>query len=209
MQITAQQLQKLGASPANAQKYVDPLNQTFTKFSINTLPRIEQFLAQTFEESGALSNINESLSYSAQRMVEVWPGRFPNVTVAAPYAMNPQALADKVYAGRGGNTGPNDGYLYRGRGLIQITFKDTYSKCGQALGVDLIANPDLLLQPLYAALSAGWFWHTGTGVDLDIYADHNDLQDFMQITRRINGGLGNEAIREKYWAAAKQIFIAQ
>jgi putative chitinase len=69
-------------------------------------------------------------------------------------------IADLAYGGRFGNGDVNsgDGWRYRGRGLKQITFKDNYRDCGAALGVDLIAQPELLGQDVYAARSAGWFW---------------------------------------------------
>jgi putative chitinase len=81
-----------------------------------------------------------------------------------------------------GNLQDGDGYTYRGRGLIQITGREMYTKCGNALGIDLIDNPDLLLAPQYAALSAGWFWNKH---GLNLLAD---AQEYGTITRRINGG---------------------
>jgi putative chitinase len=89
-----------------------------------------------------------------------------------------------VYSSRMGN-GPaesGEGWKYRGRGLKQLTGKDNYARCGQALGVDLIGNPDLLLEPLYAARSAGWFWKAN---NLSAFADAGDIKG---MTKKINGG---------------------
>jgi putative chitinase len=97
--------------------------------------------------------------------------------------LNPEKIANKVYAGRMGNTEDGDGAKYIGRGLIQLTGKENYANCGSAIGVDLVANPDLLSTPKYAALSAGWFWNRR---GLNALADADDIDT---ITKRINGGL--------------------
>ena len=115
--------------------------------------------------------------------MQVWPSRFPYIIAAEPYAHNPEKLASFVYAGRMGNLEDGDGYTYRGRGLIQITGREMYAKCGNALGIDLIDNPDLLLTPEYATLSAAWFWNKH---GLNTLAD---VQEYGTMTRRINGGI--------------------
>lgn len=89
----------------------------------------------------------ENMSYSAARMRQVWPRRFPTLASAKPYERQPQKLANYVYGGRNGNTEPNDGWLYRGGGLDQLTGKTNYVKRG------LAANPDAILQPEAAARS--------------------------------------------------------
>ena len=88
-----------------------------------------------------------------------------------------------MYAGRLGNTEEGDGWKYHGRGLIQLTGKENYEHCGSSLGVDLFGNPDWLLDPKYAALSAGWFWNKK---GLNALAD---AKDYDTMTKRINGGL--------------------
>ena len=115
----------------------------------------------------------------------VWPSRFPTLEAAAPYANNPEKLADKVYGGRAdlGNKEDGDGFKFHGRGCIQLTGRDSYERCGEAIGVDLIGQPNLLVEPLYACLSAGWFWNKK---GLNALAD---AQEYGQMTRRINGGL--------------------
>jgi putative chitinase len=103
--------------------------------------------------------------------------------MAESYAHNPEKLADFVYAGRMGNLQDGDGWKFHGRGLIQLTGRENYANCGSGIGVDLIDNPDLLLTPKYAALSAGWFWNKK---GLNPLAD---AQEYGAMTRRINGGL--------------------
>jgi putative chitinase len=105
------------------------------------------------------------------------------MATALKYAHQPQLLANKVYAGRLGNTQENDGFTYRGRGVIQLTGRDLYDNCGKALGIDLINQPQLLVEPNIAAMSAGWFWNKKGLNDLA------DAGDYETMTKRINGGL--------------------
>jgi putative chitinase len=126
--------------------------------------------------------LEENLNYSPERLTKVWPSRFPDLTIATKYGYNPQALANKVYAGRLGNNQESDGWKYHGRGLIQLTGRENYERCGSSLGVDLIGNPDWLLDPKYAALSAGWYWNKHGLNELA------DAQEHGIITKRINGG---------------------
>jgi len=98
------------------------------------------------ETGGRFVPIEENMSYSARRMTEVWPSRFPDLESARPYARNPEALANRVYGGRLGNTQPGDGWRYRGRGLVQITGRANYAKVGRLIGVDLEADPAAALR---------------------------------------------------------------
>ena len=173
------QLQELGIDD----QWEIPLNQVFVKYDIDTPKRQAAFIGQCSYESANFTNLQENLNYSAQRLMQVWPSRFPYIIAAEPYAHNPEKLASFVYAGRMGNLEDGDGYTYRGRGLIQITGREMYAKCGNALGIDLIDNPDLLLTPEYATLSAAWFWNKH---GLNTLAD---VQEYGTMTRRINGGI--------------------
>ena len=164
-------------------KWLEPLNYAFLKYDISTPLRRAAFIGQCAHESGNFKKLEENLNYSPERLMQVWPSRFPDMATAVKYAHQPQLLANKVYAGRMGNTQEGDGYAYRGRGLIQMTGKDMYANCGSGIGVDLIGSPDRLLDPKYAALSAGWFWNKK---GLNALADS---QDYETITKRINGGL--------------------
>jgi putative chitinase len=171
-------LQTLGIDP----KWEEPLQATFDKYDINTPKRQAAFIGQCAHESGNFTKLEENLNYSPERLTKVWPSRFPDLTSADKYAYNPQALANKVYAGRLGNNQEGDGWKYHGRGLIQLTGKENYERCGSSLGVDLIGNPDWLLNPKYAALSAGWFWNKKGLNELA------DQQEHGMLTKRINGG---------------------
>jgi putative chitinase len=164
-------------------KWEAPLQVAFAKYDINTPKRQAAFIGQCAHESGNFTKLEENLNYSPERLTKVWPSRFPDLASADKYGYNPQALANKVYAGRLGNNQEGDGWKYHGRGLIQLTGRENYERCGSSLGVDLIGNPNWLLDPKYAALSAGWFWNKKGLNELA------DQQEHGQITKRINGGL--------------------
>ena len=164
-------------------KWEIPLNQVFVKYDIGTPKRQAAFIGQCAVESANFTRLQENLKYSAQRLTQVWPSRFPSIEAATPYANNPEKLANFVYAGRMGNLQDGDGWQFHGRGLIQLTGRENYANCGSGVGVDLIDNPDLLLTPQYAVLSAGWFWNKK---GLNALAD---TQEYGAMTRRINGGL--------------------
>lgn len=130
--------------------------------------------------------VEERLYYTtAERLCEVWPSRFPDLTSAGPYLRSPERLANYVYAGRNGNGGPEsgDGWRYRGRGLMQLTGRDTYARCGVALGEDLAEQPDRVMEPGISAQAAAWFW-----VQKGIPAAA-DAGDWKQVRRLVNGGL--------------------
>ena len=172
------QLKELGIND----KWEIPLNQVFVKYDLDTSKRQAAFIGQCAVESANFTRLQENLKYSAQRLTQVWPSRFPSIEAATPYANNPEKLANFVYAGRMGNLQDGDGWQFHGRGLIQLTGRENYENCGNGIGVDLINDPDLLLTPQYAALSAGWFWGKR---GLNALAD---TQEYGTMTRRINGG---------------------
>ena len=189
-------------------KWLDAVVETCVEFEINTPQRVAGFLAQTSHESGGYTMLTENLNYRAATLAACWPNRFAVLgadkkpikengklvptAVANSIAGKPELIANLVYSSRMGN-GPaesGEGWKYRGRGLKQLTGKFNYEKCGRELGVDFVGNPDLLLEPMYAARSAGWFWRSNA---LSTYADKGDLEG---MTKRINGGLIGYAERK-------------
>ena len=197
MTMTIEQLAKLGIDS----KWLQPLEDTFAKYDINTVKRQASFIGQCQHESGNFQILQENLHYSAARLMAVWPSRFPNLNVANQYANNQEKLANFVYAGRLGNGDEEsgDGWRYHGRGLIQLTGKDNYANCGSGLSVDLLDNPNMLITPEYAALSAGWFWNKK---GLNSLADSGDIET---MTKRINGGLIGLDDRKAKIAKAEQV----
>lgn len=176
----------------DAGQWIDPLNAAMNRFEINTPTRMAAFLAQLAHESTETTRLTEGLFYSrAEHLCAVWPKRFPTLASATPYVKNPQALANNVYANRGGNGDElsGDGWHYRGRGLFQLTFKDNYRLVGDALNLPLLADPDRVTTPEVAALTAANFWQR---LGLNALADHQpgdgNVKDFEKISIRINGG---------------------
>jgi putative chitinase len=163
-------------------KWFEPLQETFEKYQINTPKRQACFIGQCMHESGGFKFLKENLNYSAKALMATWPSRFPDMDMAEKYERQPEKIANKVYSGRMGNTEDGDGAKYIGRGLIQLTGKDNYMAFGEAIGEDLVSNPQLVEQPRYAALSAGWFWNKR---GLNTLAD---AMDVTTMTVRINGG---------------------
>ena len=138
--MTYDQLDALGID----HKWLGPLEETFTKYDISTPQRQACFIGQCATESGNFTKLQENLNYSAERLMQVWPTRFPTKEIADQYAHNPAKLAGKVYNGRLGNTSEEEAAKFLGRGLIQLTGKENYEHCGSSIGVDLLSNPSLL-----------------------------------------------------------------
>lgn len=190
--LSAQILHQIFPQCPDPGRWAQALTPAMERYDVNTPARMASFLAQTGHESAQFSRLEENLRYrSAKRLMQVWPKRFPSEKAAGPYVDNPEKLANCVYARRLGNgdASSGDGYRYRGRGILQITGRSNYAAVGQALGLELIENPDLLLQPEHAAMSAAWFWDSrGLNALADDRTDDDDLEDFTRITRLINGG---------------------
>ena len=196
-------------TPQQADTAAHALQQAADKFGINTPLRLAHFLAQLGHESGFLPQC-ENLNYSADGLANTWPNRYssgkrdargrwlPNA-LALQLHRKPQAIANHCYAARMGNGGPasGDGWRYRGRGLIQLTGKANYAETGARLGINLVQEPDLLLQPTVSAMAAGDFW---TARGLNALADRDDVEG---ITRRINGGTNGLPHRRQLLAKAK------
>jgi putative chitinase len=142
---------------------------------------VPYFLGQVLHESANLTRVEELLNYtSAARLCAVWPRRFPTTASAEPYVRNPERLANLVYGKRMGNTEPGDGWRYRGRGLIQVTGRANYEAVGKAIGLDLVADPDMLKQPDIALRASLAWW--------SINVPSNVIGDVERITRIVNGG---------------------
>ena len=177
--MTYDQLDALGID----HKWLAPLEETFVKYDISTPQRQACFIGQCAHESGNFKTLQENLNYSAEGLMKTWPSRFATKEIADQYARQPAKIAGKVYNGRLGNTSEEEAAQYLGRGLIQLTGKENYANCGTALDIDLVGSPTLLVEPKYAALSAGWFWNKK---GLNSLADASDIET---MTKRINGGL--------------------
>lgn len=207
--ITSQQLREIFLLPgsdaqARAETWIGPLNACMEARAISTVVRQAAFLAQVLVESSEFHHLQELLSYSAQRLRVVWPDYFRTEASAEACSYNPKKLADTVYAGRMGNgdAASGDGWKYRGRGLLQLTGRDSYAAYAKAAGTDALADPDLLLQPAGAATSAAWIWDAN---QLNQLADAATDASFLLITRSINGGTNGLAQRSTYYRRAARV----
>ena len=175
MPITTLQLQQiLPNAGESAGVFVPVLNTAMVHYQIVGTKRMAAFIAQIGHESGQLRYVKE-----------IW---------------GPTKVQVR-YEGRADldNNQTGDGSKYRGRGLIQITGRVNYMACGEALGLDLLKQPELLEKPHHACMSAAWFWATRS---LNTLAD---VGKFDKITQRINGGQNGAADRQALYAKAIKV----
>lgn len=155
----------------------------FARYGINSNLLIAHVMAQISHECGAGVFVVENMNYTASRMMQVWPSRFPTIASAQPYANNPRGLANKVYNGRMGNrAGSDDGWNFRGRGASQTTGREGYERVAKATGIDVVNHPDLLIDPRYFLLcGVSDFINCGC-------LPYAKADDILGVTKRLNGG---------------------
>jgi len=179
--------------------YVEPLNTVAEYYEMFVNPRrVAGFLAQIAHESGGFNFVAENLNYSAKGLMTVFKKYFPTEELANQYARKPEKIANRVYANRmkNGPESSGDGYKFRGRGLIQLTGRDNYTKFAAALDLDIDSTIAYLETPNGAVASAGWFWDNNK---LNQYCDKDD---FVTLTKRINGGTIGLADRKHHYEIA-------
>lgn len=197
----------VGVSPALAAIWAAPITAAMAEFGIDTPKRQAAFLAQIAHESAGFSELRESFNYSIANLRATFRdrissdqanklGRQPNEKVV-PLGRQ-MVIANLVYGGRFGNNTNGDGWKYRGGGLKQLTFCANYSACRDAIGVDIVTNPDRITQPPVAARSAGWFWKSNR------CNDYADAGDFTGLTKKINGGVNGLEERKALWLTAQR-----
>jgi putative chitinase len=188
----------LGCTEGNARRWAGPLTEAMDCNLIHTPVRQAAFMAQIGHESGLLTRLEENLNYNHAALLGTFPKHF-SVENVDDYVRHPEKIANRAYANRMGNgdEASGDGWRFRGRGLIQLTGRESYDLCGKALRIDLIADPDLLLQERHAADSAGWEW------DTKLCNNAIDSGNFEKVCRLINGGLNGYASRLELWNKAK------
>jgi putative chitinase len=167
---------------------------------INTPIRLRHFFARVCVETGGLRTLEENLSYSAKRMTEVWPKRFPTIAAAKPYANNPAMLAEKVYGGRLGNNKPGDGWAFRGSGILQTTGRDNFEEVENDTGVPVVSQPDLLRTFPGALKAATIFWKNR---NINARADRNDTTG---VCKAVNGGTTGLADQRAWLAKAEKVW---
>lgn len=184
-----------GVHPTQARIFVDPLNRACARFNILTPARQGHFVAQCWVESRGFTALEEDCYWTTpERIRQFFPLEVKTLAAAMPLVRNPKGLASTVYAGKDGNgdAASGDGWVYRGRGLIQLTGRANYHDAGTELGRTYLASPDLVALPEDACLTAAWFWDTHK---LNTLADAG-LSG--AITRQINGpALAQATLRQQ------------
>lgn len=204
MNITASQLLTIApsASPAIVAQMVELWPALAQRYKL-TDADTPYALGQIAVETQGFTRLEENLTYTTTaRLRAVWPGRFKSDAAAAPYVRNPQKLANLVYGGRLGNTGPNDGWLYRGSGCKQTTGKTNFRAVQTATGQDVVSNPEWLRTFPLALESAMVYWRDN-GLSR-IVASGGDV--VAKLTKAIQGGTGGLADRRTYTARALRVF---
>jgi len=202
--FTKEKLAQIIPGNPNLDHWYESLCEILPDYDINTVQRVSAFLAQCAHESGGFRAIKENLNYKAESLCKVWPRYFPSIDVARQYAQQPEKIANRAYANRMGN-GPEesgDGWKFCGRGLIQLTGKDNYSRYAASTEQTLDEASEHLTTFEGCVQSAAWFWEAN---NLNQYADSGDI---LTMTKRINGGTLGLEDRQKHYAHAIQVLQA-
>ena len=222
MQLSLNDLiQSTGCSNKVAEVWLPYFNTIPKNFGIDTPLRMAAFLAQVGHESGGLTLLEENLNYSAEGLANTFPkryakrlqnglyaknsvGRYLPTDLAIKIARKPVLIASWTYADRMGNGSveSQEGWKYRGRGILQITGKSNYAELTLNTGIDFVSNPDLLKEPAYALISACFFWKSN---NLNRFADKKDI---LSLSKAINGGIiGLEHRKALYEKACKTLQV--
>ena len=203
-EFSQSQLQEIIGSNPYIDHWYEALCKILPDYDITTPQRVAAFLAQCAHESGGFKAIKENLNYRAVTLRKVFPKYFPTDELANAYAGNPEMIANRVYGGRMGNGDEHsgDGFRYCGRGLIQLTGKQNYSKFAESLDIPVEEASEFLSTFEGAIQSACWFWETN---NLNQYADSGDI---LTMTKRINGGTIGLADRQQHYDHACHVLGA-
>lgn len=213
--IDTKELMQMGVPQDLAREWEGPLISTMAAHKINTVRRAAAFMAQLIHESNGFRTLEENLNYSPQGLMSTFNTaknqRFSKLLAeqfgrTEDHKANKPMIAAIAYANRMGNGGVDtlDGWKFRGRGPIQLTGRNNYMACGDAIGIDLVHNPDKLLEPVIGAMAAGWFWTEGnpTGKSLNAFADIGEID---RISKAINGGSHGLAARKSLYEQAMRV----
>ena len=178
--------------------------EIFPKYDINTANRIAGFVAQCAHESNNFNSLEENLNYSEDALKKIFGRYFGTGGTkrnAKEYARNPEKIANYVYqdefrSSKMGNTKAGDGWLFRGRGLKQLTGRENYTNFGKSIGMTAEQAAVYVATEKGAIESACWFWNAKK---LNAVADSGDI---VKMTKIINGGDIGLADRKKRYEAA-------
>jgi putative chitinase len=168
-----------GSTTENASLYYPWVVQACERFRINETPtQLAAFFASMSVETARLTAMQESLYYrDAERLARVFLRVFDEdhnrvitpeeIDKARPYCRMPKDLSIKLYGG------------YHGRGGMMLTWEKNYILHGKKLGQPYARDPDMVMQPEHAMLSAASFWDEIDG--------NSVAHDMDEVTLRVNG----------------------
>lgn len=205
-EFTEEKLAELFPKNKNLPEWYEAMCESLPQFEIDTVPRVAAFLAQCGHESAGFSVLSENLNYSSDALNKIFGKYFVKAgRDSVPYHRQPEKIANVIYASRMGNgdTASGDGWKYRGRGPIQLTGKDNYSRFANDFFDDpetVMEDPDLLADHIPTALLAAvWFWNKN---GLNKFADAKDIKG---MTKVINGGFIGLEDRIKHYEHAMHV----
>ena len=206
-ELQKEHLAKLIPGNKNVDEWFEALVDVMPKYGINTERRAAHFISQCAHESNNFRSLQENLNYSEKALKAVF-GRYfgnPPKANAAEYARNPEKIANRVYFDKYrkykmGNTNEGDGWLFRGRGLKQLTGRENYTKFGASVNMTAEEAAEYVATPAGAVESACWFWDTKK---LNNIADTDNV---TKMTKVINGGNIGLADRQQRYAKAMEVF---
>ena len=208
-ELKKEHLAALIPSNKNVDAWHAALVEVMPKYGINTERRAAHFISQCAHESGEFRIMEENLNYSEKALNAVF-GRYFGAAPkrnAAEYARNPEKIANYVYqdefrskGGQMGNVNDGDGWLFRGRGLKQLTGRNNYTGFGKSIGMTAEEAAEYVATPKGAVESACWFWDTNK---LNTIADTDDV---VKMTKKINGGNIGLADRQARYKKAMEVF---
>lgn len=186
--------------------WYDAMCAILPKYGITTPRRVAHFISQTSHESNNFNSLEENLNYSEKSLLAVF-GRYFGPSPkrnAAEYAKKPEKIANYVYqdefrSSKMGNTKPGDGWLFRGRGLKQLTGRENYTNFGKSVGMTAEEAAVYVATEKGAIESAAWFWNAK---NLNSIADTDDV---TKMTKIINGGNIGLADRQARYSKAMSV----
>ena len=206
-ELQKEHLAKLIPGNKNVDEWFEALVDVMPKYGINTERRAAHFISQCAHESNNFRSLQENLNYSEKALKAVFGRYFGDAPKAnaAEYARNPEKIANRVYFDKYrkykmGNTNEGDGWLFRGRGLKQLTGRENYTKFGESVNMTAEEAAEYVATPAGAVESACWFWDTKK---LNNIADTDNV---TKMTKVINGGNIGLADRQQRYAKAMEVF---
>ena len=207
-ELQKQQLAQLIPGNKDVDAWHTALVAVMPKYGINTARRAAHFISQCAHESNNFRSLSENLNYSEKALNAVFGRYFGTGGTkrnAAEYARNPEKIANYVYMDefrkyKMGNVKEGDGWLFRGRGLKQLTGRENYTRFGATVDMTAEEAAAYVATPKGAVESACWFWDANK---LNTIADTDDV---VKMTKKINGGNIGLADLQSRYSKAMQVF---